>query len=119
MKLRCVVMRRSRTERSGGSGLTVGKLYDALELEVSSSFIRVRVVDDDGQPTQWMFDGFELVDSQVPSTWHASLTEDGVLTLGPQAWQDEGFWWAYFDDQADAIANFERGRSAMVRADRS
>ena len=86
----------------------MGREYDVVELSLGPHAARLRVIDDDGQPTLWALEGFELADGRIPHGWIAKLDEDGSVTLSPPAFQEDGFWWSYFQDEAEARAKFEQ-----------
>lgn len=113
--MRCVrPLRGPGDPSSSGAGLTIGRSYHVLEIHLSPRDTRTRVVDDAGQPTLWMLEGFELVDGSVPPTWHAKFDEDATISLGPKAWQADDFWWSYFNDDSEARATYERELSRML-----
>ena len=110
MQLRCVRPLRSRGDPALGPGtLTVGRTYEALEMEIGPALTtRVRVVDDSEEPTLWALESFEIVDGRVAPSWHVELTEDGSVLIGPKAWRRRTFWWDYFNDEPEARADYTR-----------
>jgi len=110
MQLRCVRPLRSRGDPAIGPGtLTVGRTYEALELEITPDRTsRVRVVDDSEEPTLWALESFEILDGSVAPSWHVELGQDGSILIGPKAWQRHTFWWDYFNDEPEAQAEYKR-----------
>jgi hypothetical protein len=50
-----------------------------------------------------------VADRSVPRNWVASIGPTGVFTLGPSEWLAPGYWEAFFDGDADAVAAFQEG----------
>lgn len=115
MKVRCVrPLRSSNDPAPPGSGVTVGHTYNVIEMQVRGARATLRVIDDDGQPTMWAVDGFEVSDSKLPSNWHVKFDEDGTITLSPRELQAARFWWSYFEGDDQARSQFE---AAITQAD--
>ncbi len=57
---------------------------------------------------------FETVDRSVPSNWVVDVKEGGLLSMRPAAWLERGFWERYFDDDAAAIAAYERELAVIL-----
>jgi hypothetical protein len=100
--------------RSAGAWLKPGVSYDVLEVRAEPGrLVHLRIAgEQSGTPA--LFDAalFDTVDGTIPPHWRARLGPGGTLTLGPEAWAAPGFWEAYFDDDPDAVAAYERGRAA-------
>ena len=62
--------------------------------------------DDQGGPGVWESCLFTAPSAELPGSWTATVDDQGVLTIGPEAWRRRGFWEAYFDGDADAIQEF-------------
>jgi hypothetical protein len=98
--------------RAAGAWLKPGEPYDVLEVRAEPGrLVHFRIAGE--QPgTPALFDSalFDTVDGTIPAHWRARLAPGGTLTLGPEEWSAPGFWEAYFDDDPDALATYERGR---------
>jgi len=118
MQLRCVRALRSLNDPATGTGgLTVGRTYEALELEIGHDGpVRVRVVDDSEDPTLWALESFEIIDGRVSSSWHLELAEDGSIVIGPKAWLPRTFWCDYFNGDPEAEAQYSR-ELARIKAE--
>jgi hypothetical protein len=108
------------------SWLTVGRDYTVLELAMdptrSEGFRSVEVrVEAGHDATPGLFSGtnFVVVDGRLPSNWRATISENGRLDLGPESWQQRGFWEDYFDREPQAIATYESERLVIAQANLS
>lgn len=115
MQLRCIQVIEPRGKRrETGSGLTVGSVYDVVELNATAQLrFDVRVIDDEGQPTLWSLDGFEVIESRVSPSWTLQSRTEGGFALGPAAWQEESFWPAYFEGDYAAADTYQRELAKM------
>jgi len=70
----------------------------ASVLATPGSRVQLQLVTDDGASLGWFdADHFMTVDNNIPATWAARVTENGVLELAPEAWLRDGFWEAFYD----------------------
>lgn len=53
---------------------------------------------------------FEVVDPALPPGWAVELLADGGCIIGPAAWQESGFWEAFFSGEPAAVAVFRDAR---------
>jgi hypothetical protein len=98
----------------------VGRSYEAIGIEIAASAsVRVRVIDDERQPTLWALESFEILDGQLPATWHLDIAKDRSIVIGPKAWLRTGFWWDYFDDSVDARTEYVRELARMGVVERA
>jgi hypothetical protein len=117
MKVRCERLLNPATceQIQRSSHLTVGREYLVLSVIAQpGKRVLLRLIDDDGG-TQSVWDArmFMTTSSRIPGAWGIRLDADGVLTLGPQAWQRNGFWEAYFDAEPWAVTAFRAGIATM------
>jgi hypothetical protein len=97
-----------------GGWLTLHREYDVLAILASPGrTIEFRVLADDGR-TPILADSrlFAATAQPVPGSWVCTVSEDGVVELGPSAWLEEGFWERYFDGDPDAVECFRTGIGA-------
>jgi hypothetical protein len=90
--------------------LTVGREYDVLEIVAQPGReVLFRLLGDDatGGPGLWDSRLFTAASTDLPSHWVASVDGNGIIRIGPEAWQREGFWEAYFDGDPAAVRAFE------------
>jgi hypothetical protein len=119
MRVRCVrlldhdgqpILRRGEPAQSNGS-LTVGRVYTVLELEVDTDAscvierVALRIESDDSTPGLFSPRGFEIVDARLSGSWRVEIA-DHWITLGPEAWNQVGFWEDFFDGKPEAEAMY-------------
>jgi hypothetical protein len=93
--------------------LTVGRIYDVLEVYAyPGGPVELRIESDD-QKTPALFDSscFVTVDETIAESWVASVGESGTFLLGPKEWSLPGFWESFFDGNDEALKSFALGRS--------
>lgn len=108
MKVLCVNLGDPQTSRS--AWLTLDQEYLLLALlAVPGRRIKFRVLSDDGR-TPILADSrmFAAPIQRLPESWVATVTQDGVVELGPAPWLESGFWERYFDRDPEAVATFQR-----------
>jgi hypothetical protein len=95
--------------------LTIGREYLVLSVVAEQrNRILLRLIDDEGgSPSVWDARMFTTSSTRIPHVWDGRLDQDGNLTLAPPAWQRRGFWEAYFDGDASAVAEFRAGLEAI------
>lgn len=119
MKVRCRRIESATTgaEMARSPWLTVGREYVVLEIVAyPEREVLLRLSGDDaaGGPGLWDSRLFGATNERIPVTWAATVDEDGVLRMGPEAWQRDGFWEAYFDGDSAAVGEF---RAALKDVD--
>lgn len=68
-----------------------------------------RLIGSDGQtPALHDAQQFELVSSEIPSSWAVGFRAAEHLELGPRPWLEQGFWVRFFDGDEDAVSVFNR-----------
>jgi len=118
MKVRCVQLKNWRGEADERtSWLKVGSVYHVLMLLIEPGRTMLRLIGEEPSPALFQPDLFEVVSSAIPSNWVVKSTKPGFLEFGPAAWSGTGFWTAYFDRKADAVALFEEEKRKIVAAD--
>ena len=55
----------------------------------------------------------EVVDGTIPGSWTVSDDNDGGYTIGPTAWQEQGFWERWMDQDPDARSTYQEFRSEI------
>jgi hypothetical protein len=108
MKVRCTRLLNShRQPVDNSSWLTIGKEYLVLEVSVSETETRFRVISDNaGTPILAWPSEFEAVSDAIPKCWVAAF-RPGYLTFSPAAFRVEGFWERYFDGDVAARRQFD------------
>ncbi|UQX03670.1 hypothetical protein [Streptomyces sp. RerS4] len=102
--------------RQGADALRQGQVYVVLEAYCQTdgpNYFRIEFRRGELPP---LFDSrlFEVVDSEVHSSWTVSTEWDGSLTMAPAAWQVPGFWEEFMDHFPGAIEIYELGRDALM-----
>jgi len=98
--------------QSGPEALRPGRAYTVQEISTMAeraSYFRIEVVRHE-PPALFDVRLFEVVTPLIPSNWAASLTAEGLLTIGPLAWRVPEFWNAVLDRQDWAVEAYEKER---------
>lgn len=113
MKALCVRLTDSRDQ---DSWLTLNKEYQVLSvLMTPRGPAKLRIIADDGRtPILVEAPMFAIIPQPLPPSWALVLREGGVIELGPPAWLELGFWERYFDQDKDAVMQFQRDVAKMV-----
>lgn len=95
--------------------LTEGQIYIVLSIFSNEYGIQYRIMAGNVPiPALHPAYLFKVVNNYISSSWVINVGDDGsFLEMGPQAWQDPGFWENYFDDDPDAIKIFEKESYAL------
>jgi hypothetical protein len=96
--------------------LTLHREYLVLAiLALPGRSIKFRVLSDDGR-TPILADSslFAAPAQPLPESWAGTVTQDGVLELGPRPWLETGFWERFFDHEPDAVQGFHREVEALA-----
>jgi hypothetical protein len=120
MKVRCIKILDSEgklQERS--QWLTLGKVYHVLEVfQDSRNKWFLRLAPDGANAIALFFlEEFEVVSAKIPDVWIAAWYPKGGFALTTEAWNRDGFWEAYYDQDPVALRKFEDGRRQIVDAD--
>jgi len=113
VKVLCVTLGDSQPSPTGW--LTLHREYLVLAiLALPGRTIRFRVLSDDGR-TPILADSslFAAPVQPLPATWAGTVTEDGVVELGPQRWLEPGFWERFFDRDPVAVEVFSQEVEAL------
>ncbi len=106
MKAICVSLGNEAPAKGGW--LSLHREYDILAiLALPGRSIKFRVLSDDGRtPMLADSDLFLAAGQPLPKSWVCSVTEDGVVELGPKDWLQPGFWERFFDHDPEAVKSF-------------
>jgi hypothetical protein len=118
MRVRCSRLINALNEPVEASrSLTIGKEYVVLEISASvGRQLDLRIIDDTETYSLWSIDLFEVTTPSLPSNWIIKF--DGQrLKLCPSAWARLGFWEDYFNDDRDAIVQFQTARDRIIEED--
>jgi hypothetical protein len=113
VKVLCVTLGDSQPGQTGW--LTVHREYIVLAiLALPGRSIKFRVLADDGH-TPILADSslFAALVQPLPGTWAATVTEGGVVKLGPQRWLEPGFWEHFFDGDPVAVEVYRQEVEAL------
>ncbi len=94
----------------GVESLDPQREYVVLEISTlpgRPSYFRIEVLSGDA-PALFDVRLFEVTSPQIPSSWVASLQDDGLLTVGPLSWRTPGFWEAYLNRERWALKAYEQ-----------
>jgi hypothetical protein len=113
MKALCVSLGKGARARSGW--LTLHREYRVLAiLALPGRTIEFRVLSDDGH-TPILVDStlFAASEQPLPEGWVCTVTQDGVVELGPKQWLKPGFWEEFFDRDPHAVEVFRQEIEAL------
>lgn len=120
MRVRCVKVVNSRgDELADNSSIGRGREYTVLSIAGSpSSGVTFRIHgDDDRQPYIYRADMFEVVRSELPSTWRCAIgtpNAPGYVQLAPEPWLRPGFWDDYWDEQLPEAIDIFRAEAQKI-----
>jgi hypothetical protein len=77
--------------------------------------MKVQVLDEDGSPGYWAGEMFETIDETMPPNWVGRLNSAGLLEFGPRDRLRKGFWADYHDDVPEALEQYEREFSIVIK----
>lgn len=106
--------------QSESDWLTLDGEYVVLSIYGSRKHgIELRVVDDlmqkyESGPVLWPAEMFMTVSTDIPSSWVASIGDDGLFEIGPAKWMRPGFWQDYLYGEAAAVADFEEEKTRIL-----
>lgn len=119
MKVRCTRLLDSTGKPQEKSAwLTIGAIYNVLELFQSQNTWLLRLVGDGPNGLAiFRLDQFEIVTQNIPNSWIVTWDKDGSLHLRPGRWSQPGFLERYYDKDPEAIRIFEEERRKIIEAD--
>ena len=119
MKVRCIrLLGPSGKPQTRSNWLTVGKIYDVLEVVQDQGRWLFRVMGDEPNGVAlFALDQFEITNSKMPDSWIPKWGKNGFFELSPEAWQKAGFWERYYDKDSEAIRMFEDERRKIIYVD--
>jgi hypothetical protein len=115
MKVKILASSISRREVAGR--FRAGTEYVVLCIEplAGKNYYRL-VTETDGNPA--LFDAalFELVDNAISSLWIV-VQDGGCLEFTPEAWSEEGFWEAFFDNEPNAVSVYNEMLARLLNGE--
>jgi hypothetical protein len=118
MKVRCIRIINSVTgeEIQSSPWLTIRRDYIVLSVDVDQNKEVLFRLISDNSPSPVLFNSrqFEVVDGRLPSNWVAWNDETGAFGLRPKEWLRPGFWEDYFNNNLDAVHDFEKERTVIM-----
>lgn len=113
MRVKCKNIYNERTKKfeDKNSWLTIGKEYTVLEVRVySQDKILYRMVGDNANkmPALYAVSQFDVIDGRVPTNWKIKQPKDDILVMGPEIWQEPGFWDNCYDADPKALEIYRR-----------
>lgn len=90
--------------------ITVNRLYQALEIDVGTTGIKYRIIQDGGKvfdhPILVRANEFEVVSGKIPPNWEMVRNGENYFTFGPERWIKDEYWqdsfWEDWDNGSDA-----------------
>lgn len=123
MKVRCIrLLDANGREVEFSSWLVLGRIYHVMSIFIAQDGQRSYGIINHHPKGEWPQMGshqaecFELVSEVVPSNWREwkNETSSGV---SPAAWQETGFYDAFYDHDPATYPIFERERNTIQRED--
>jgi hypothetical protein len=112
MKIKCKQIINEQTQQSQDTSpwLTLGKEYVVLAIEVYKSKNLYLLVDDSSNQSPGLHDAkqFEVLSHTIPSNWIVNPGELELVTIGPKAWSEPGFWEDCYDHDPKALEIYKR-----------
>ena len=108
--MRALYVHSARDVQVSDGLLTLHQEYNILAiLAIPGRDIKFRVLSDDGR-TPILADSrmFTTSGQPVPETWTCTVSQDGIVELGPPEWLEPDFWERFFDRDPGAVDAFYR-----------
>jgi hypothetical protein len=123
MKVKCIKLLDSNgREVEFSSWLTLGRIYHVMAINVEADGKRSFSIISRQPDGEWPQMGshqsecFEIVSDVIPSNWREWAYEN-VRGTSPAAWQEPGFFEAFYDHDSATFPIFERERDIIVNED--
>lgn len=118
MKVECIKIISAMTgqQQSKSRLLTIGQTYLVLSIFADPGRnIQFRIIGNNSA-TPVLFDSqqFRITSHTIPSTWVVTGDEQGAIWLTPETWARPGFWEDYFNNDAEALQQFDQELTRLV-----
>jgi hypothetical protein len=102
----------------GTSVLKLGREYIVLEIVSQQGKDTLLRMEFSPREDSALFDSrlFTVVSARMPSSWSFFQTENGSFSLCPESWNVPGFWEAFYDREAWAVASYESEKRKILAA---
>lgn len=124
MKVKCIRLLDAFGREVGSSPwLTLGRIYHVMSVEIDADGKRRYGIVTSEVAGEWPSMGahqaecFELLSTTVPSNWRSKISANGTVSIAPGAWQESGFFEAFYDRDLAAYPIFERERDLILSED--
>lgn len=106
--------------------ITVGKLYQVLEVYFRESETLYRIIPDDagigGHPILVRSSEFEIISGKIPPNWGFIERRPGSMLVGPEKWIHHQYWqdsfWEDWDNSLpEALRCYEEGLKIIKDSD--
>lgn len=97
--------------------LTPGKEYVVLSMELYNNspdepdsigdFVAYRIQVDNTTIVPCPAKIFEVISNKIPASWVIQRDSDQLYSLLPARWSRDGFWEDYYNDEPEALQDFE------------
>jgi len=99
MKVQCIALEKPTALNKDG-WLRVGQDYIVLEVFGAGEIVKFRVLStSNGTPALHAAQQFSIIDPMIPRNWIFVSYPDNGWSIGPQLWEESGFWESYFNDE--------------------
>jgi hypothetical protein len=120
MKIKCIKIYNeiSGKEKIEDPWMVVGKEYTPIEVICLSGKPNFRIISDLDPfetPALYNSDQFLTTSTLIPSNWKIQSDEHGGITIAPQKWLRPGFWEDYFNQDPQAIKEFEEEKNIIYK----
>jgi len=124
MKVKCVrLLDAFGREVASSPWLTLGRIYHVVTVEIDAAGKRRYGLVTSEKAGEWPSMGehqaecFELVSATVPSNWRSKIDANGTISIAPGAWQESGFFEAFYDHDLATYPIFEREYNLILNED--
>lgn len=120
MKVKCIRIYNSVKDmyQDSSSWLTLNKEYVVFEIKFGSKReVYYRLVGDNVTKSPGLYEAhqFEITSNKFPENWTIHQI-DNLITIGPTAWHEEGFWEKCYDlDDPEALEIYKREAAFMYQ----
>ena len=124
MKVKCIkLLGLNRNIVESSNWLEIGAVYHVITIYIDLfKGVSYRIINSDsdsivsGMGIQDA-SAFEIVSDVIPASWKVKVLKNTAITISPLAWQKNGWWEAFYEDDPVAHTEFEREYNLILAED--